>query len=161
MGCEPDETEPGIKENQKGRRKEGQNPVQNHACAACSLTRSAIYELRTSGPLNTILKPIERPRSRYASNCSGDTYSATLRLLARGLEVVADGSDVDILLSQIAQELVHFLRSCPPQTGHEAGFREDFRAMFPRKAQHIHRLLIFRLRANAPVEPRHRFHVCG
>src|SRR5207302_1428158 len=64
-------------EDQQRGRKQRQHPTQHNARRASSLTASAMYELRTSGPLKTALKPSDMPSSRYASNWSGSIKAET------------------------------------------------------------------------------------
>jgi hypothetical protein len=61
-GSQPNQVESREAEDEQRRREQRHRQIQHGPCRrAASATSSAMYELRTSGPLKTILKPSERP----------------------------------------------------------------------------------------------------
>src|SRR5580658_4801312 len=75
-----------------------------------------------------------------------------------GLQILSDRRHIDILLAQIAEQLLYFAISLA-KSHHGSRLGHYAWAVPARESKHLQRLAVVRLRAHAPVATPHSLHI--
>ena len=86
------------------------------------------------------------------------TNRSTARVLHRGLQILADGQEIDVGDPQIVHDL-HDFRLRLAQADHQAGFGEDRRVDLLHPVEQAQRLVIARAGPDRRIQPRHGLQV--
>ena len=104
--------------------------------------------------------PWRRRWSRSALNSSGGTKRIDLMVLARRLQVLADGEEIDVGRAQVVHHLQHFVPLLA-EPDHDAGLGEHRRVELLHPLQQPQRMEVARARPHRRDSATARFRDCG